>query len=247
MSETTERNDGGLGAPARGRPRKQSSISGTPNGVEKSEGGKPESESRIESAPRADAGAGAGAFPVINPLDLPIGDGSSSGTKRRGRPRGTGKKEETVQNLSSLLKIEKILISGAFFLGNIANTPELQMSEEQAKDIREAIEELCRLYPIGMSEKKIAWINFSFAVGGWAGPGIMAFARRPPKPRPQLVPHAIRETQAAPNAPQAQPEVIQGLPIVGPGAKGPDAAKTPSEMWMQPGDIQEPEDVVGGD
>ena len=245
MQDTTGRSDAGLGKPSRKRRGADISVPGAIDGIAESPGGKPESASGVESS----AGERS-AFPVIDPLDIPAdagsGDGSGSADqprKRRGRkPGGHNKSKETeaVSNLSSLLKIEKILISSAFFLSNIAAAPELLMEPEQAQDIREAIEELARLYPIGISEKKVAWTNFIFAVGGWAGPGLVAMYKRPSKPRPMVVPTPIRDQKERTTAPaEDHPSgMVNGLasPITGVGLD-PASAKTPSQMWNQPGDI----------
>lgn len=114
------------------------------------------------------------------------------------------------------------------------------MDDDQARDIRESIEELARLYPIGISEKKVAWTNLVFSVGGWAAPGLIAIYKRPrQRPgRPQAVPQPIRDTQAASPSPAAVVDLPGGLanPVTGDGA-APSQAKTPSQMWNQPGDI----------
>jgi hypothetical protein len=128
-------------------------------------------------------------------------------------------------------------MSGASMLAAIANTPELEMSADQAAKIQSATLELAKLYPIGMSEKTLAWCNFSLAVGGWAGPGVIAWWRHPPPPKPQRVPTPIREATGTSEAVPAPGQAIQGLPTVGPGTHGPDAAQVPSQMWSQPGDI----------
>lgn len=254
MPDTTARIDSGLGRPSRKRRGAIAEVSRTPNGTEELTGGSAESVERIENAPRADASPAA--FPLIDPLDIPADAGSGDGDsgaadqprKRRGRKPGSHnrtKEAETVSNLSSLLKIEKILISSAFFLSNIAGAPELLMEPDQARDIREAIEELARLYPIGISEKKVAWTNFAFAVGGWAGPGLVAMYKKPARPRPTVVPTPIREQKERAAAPTTDVSstpsgMVNGLanPVTGVGAD-PAQAKTPSQMWNQPGDIPE--------
>ena len=203
MSEETRSIDGGLSAPAkRGRPRKDAAGGGAVNGTEKPAGGKPEPVPGVEKL------AG---FEVVDPFDLPANQPVSrgSGPRKRGRPRGSrsAQKEEAAQNLNSLLKIEKILVSGAFFLGNIAACPELYMSEEQGQEIGEALRDIAKLYPIGMSEKAIAWVNLSFAVGGWAAPAAVAILKRPGRPRPQrVIDIDSQRNGSAPSEPVASPE-----------------------------------------
>ncbi len=227
MPDETRTDSSGLGAPAkRGRPRKQQPAGAT-DGDPKPEGREPEPERRTESAPES----GAGAFPIVDPFNLPSNPGpdSDSEPRIRRKRRSKGEKEEgAVSNLSSLLKIEKILVSGAFFLGNIANAPEFYMSDEQSREIGEALREIAKLYPVGMSEKTIAWINLSFAVGGWAGPAMVSVARRPKGPKPARV-QAIRP-DASVNGTPAVPD----MPLATPAT-----AAVPSQMWPQSGDLEE--------
>jgi hypothetical protein len=247
MQESTGRGNAGLDKPARKRRGADVPLPGAIDGGEESAGGKQEPNGGAESASGA-----AAAFPLIDPLDIPAsaGSGDDGGAsdqprKRRGRKPGghnRTKEAEAVQNLSSLLKIEKILVASAFFLSNIAASPELVMEPEQAKDIREAIEELARLYPIGISEKKVAWTNFIFAVGGWAGPGLIAIYKRPRPAGPRVVPQPIREAAKPAESPAAATPLgmVNGLanPVTGAGAH-PSEAKTPQQMWNQGGEIPE--------
>jgi len=235
MPDEIRPGDGGLGSPAkrgRGRPRKD----GSPvNGSEKPAGGDEEFTGGVE---RLNGHA------VTDPLDLPAESGSGDADagsdrprKRRARKDGAREKEEATQNLAALLKIERLLVTGCFFLGNIANAPELHITEAEAAEIGDALKELSRHYPLGMSEKKIAWINFSFAVGGVFSPKIVAIYRRPKRPGPERVVTPIREAAAA-GTPVREPGPMN--PVTGAGV-GPEAAKVPSQMWNQPGDIVEDE------
>ncbi len=222
MPDETGTNSSGLGSPAkRGRPRKQP-IAGASDGDPKPEGREPESKPRIETIDRVDA------VPVIDPFTLPSDGGadtSGSESRKRRKYAKRAKEEEAVQNLSSLLKIEQILVSGAFFLGNIANAPEFHMSEAQSQEIGEALREIAKLYPVGISEKTIAWINLSFAVGGWAGPAMVAVARRPKRLGPGKVQNLKPSVNGAP------------APPVGPPLASPETAAVPSQMWPEAGDI----------
>lgn len=220
MPEGAIATDGGLSAPARkrGRPRLEDKPTG--NGVEEQPGRIAESVNGTEKPDSAES-----KFKVIDPFTVPEpGDDTGSGDrprKRRGRKSKSEAKEETVQNLNSLLKIEKILVSSAFFLGNILSAPEFHMSEEQSADIGEALREIARLYPVGVSEKTIAWINLSFAVGGWAAPAMVAIAKRP---RPQAVNRVVNirpENPVAPGQPIPQQQATTEKPVV------------PSQLWNE--------------
>ena len=232
MPESTGVVNGGLGAPAaRRRERKSSEGAGVIDGDQKPERGTAEPQRGTESAIGEP-------FKLIDPLDIPTDTGAGSGSqpRRRGRPAGSrNKKEDAVSNLSSLLKIERLLTTGCFFLGNIASCPELYISEEESKEISEALKELAKFYPIGMSEKAIAWVNFSFAVGGVFGPKAIAIYQRPPKPRVQR----MERTEAGPSHPVYGGASTNGIPE--PPMATPETAKVPSEMWPQSGDLDNDE------
>jgi hypothetical protein len=218
MPGETRTIDGGLGAPARKRRGAQSAAGGSFEGDPKPEGREPESDRRIEGIAEH-----IGGIPVIDPLTVPdnvTGTGDHQ-PKRRGRPRGsTNKKEETVSNLAALLKIERLLITGCFFLGNIASAPELHISESEAAEIADALKELSKHYPIGMSEKTIAWVNLSFAVGGVFGPRIVAIVKRP----------AVKKQVAEKASSPYQPVNGSISPASAPAAS---AATVPSQLWNE--------------
>jgi hypothetical protein len=219
MPDTVITNDGGLGAPAkRGRPRKIESSGSPGNGSQESAGGNAEPVSGVEGP--ASSGPNGGGFTPIDPIAITAAGGDDNGDqprRGRGRPKGSRKaaKEETVQNLSALLKIERLLVTSCFFMGNLLSAPELHIDEAEAAEIGEALKELSKHYPIGMSEKTIAWVNFSFAVGGVFGPKIQAIYKRPKPKRPQLEPTPIRTAAVevpAPTIPVAAPHPMEGAP-----------------------------------
>ncbi len=225
MPEQTKPSDGGLGAPAkRGRPRKDGGTPGVANGVQQSAGGNAEPLSGIEgtdSRPEP-VNVRPNGFVPIDPLNIsePTGSDDNGDQPRRGRKRG-GKnrpkpQEETVSNLSALLKIERLLSTGCFFMANLLESPELNISESESAEIADALKELSKHYPIGMSEKTIAWVNFSFAVGGVFGPKVVAIYKRPAKPRPRLEPTPIRNDSTAAQAPPAAGPVLDVMPEAAP-------------------------------
>ncbi len=101
------------------------------------------------------------------------------------------------------------------------------MTEEQSQEIGNALRDLAKLYPIGMSEKTVAWINLSFAVGGWAGPAVIAVSRRPKRLGPTKVQNIRSDAAAATAMPEA--------PILA----TPATAAVPSQMWPQTGEIED--------
>lgn len=254
MSDQTNTTAGGLRQPAkRGRPRKDERSSGPENGSIELAGGNEEPVSGTEGTDATESAPlgkpATGGYTPIDPLSI-ASDGDNGDRPRRGRKAG-GKnkpKEETVSNLSALLKIERLLVTTCFFLGNVLESPELHISESEAAEVSDALKELSKHYPIGMSEKSIAWVNFSFAIGGVFGPKVVAIYKRP---RPRMVPTPIRPVEAPPitrKAPEPGPYaaapatdgMLNGLanPVSGEGLT-PEHAQVPSQMWNQPGDIQD--------
>lgn len=213
MSIENKPADGGLGKPAR---VKRNASSGPGSEVRPSElpGGDAEPTSGIESSPAKPERESSG-FTPINPIELTGSDDNGDQPRRgRGRPKGSRKaaKEETVQNLSSLLKIERLLVTTCFFMGNILSAPELHIDESEAAEIGDAIKELSKHYPIGMSEKTIAWVNFSFATAGVFGPKIKAIYERPQPQRVRIEPTPIRPAAEPPAPPVAAPHPMEGAP-----------------------------------
>lgn len=126
-------------------------------------------------------------------------------------------------------------MTGCFFLGNIAGAPELFLTEEEANEISEAVKELSKHYPIGMSEKAIAWTNLTFAMGGVFGPKAVAIWKRPRAPRPARVLN-IKADRVEPGASAIHNQQVPDIPL-----RDPVAAKVPSEMWPQSGDLSDDE------
>ncbi len=228
MPDETGRDSSGLSAPAkRGRPRKYPEAAGRGNadGDPKPEGREPQPERGAESV----AGIN-----VVDPFTLPDSDagadtGSDQPRKRRGRKARAAEEKEAVQNITSLLKIERLLVTGCFFLGNLASAPELHISDAEAAEISEALKELAKFYPIGMSEKAIAWVNLSFAVGGVFGPRVIAITKRP------RVSNLRRDAVNGSGSPLAHP--MPSIPLATPAT-----AKVPSEMWPEPGGSHDDEE-----
>ena len=247
MSDELNKNDGGLGKPARGRPRKDAGVSGASNGAQKPAAGEPEPIAGIESAAggertdqRSQEQRPNGIPRPVDPLDIREPDDDSGGGPRRRRARGPNKPKEEKNGNIAAFQIQDLLISGAAMLAAVAKTPEWEMDAERADKIEKATMTLSELYPVGFNRKLIAWTNFGFAFGGWFVPGAIAWWNHPPKPGPRRVIQMGGQQQTAPvqQQQQAAPEP-RGLPIVGPGAHDQTTAKVPSEMWQQPGDIME--------
>lgn len=239
---------GGLGQPSkRGRPRKTEPDNGIADGATEHAGRDAEPIGGVEATSTANSGP---EFDIADPRNVSGGDGGDK--PRRGRkPGGKNRaKEEAVPNLNlSSAKIEDLLITACFFLGNSASCPEIYATEEEAKKVADAYREFAKYHSVGITEKRLSEINMIIAAGAFGGPRVMAWWRSKPKPlRPRLEPTPIRsEPVAATSATQqsgpyaaAPAGMVNGLanPVDGTGLT-PEQAQTPSQMWNQPGDIQE--------
>lgn len=147
-----------------------------------------DSESDTGSDSESDTGTGDSfftspgeAFGIDTGTDSADSDTGNPVKKRRGRPPGSGRKagkpsKKTVS--SSLEGIEGILLSlhlmGAAFL----KIPELQLADEEAAKLSEAIGRVAALYDFGASEKTLAWINLAVCMGGVYGTRIFAYNLR---------------------------------------------------------------------
>jgi hypothetical protein len=251
MQDTVSRGDAGLGKPARKRRGELGAVSGATNGVAESPGGKPEPVERIEDAPRSEPAA---SFQPIDPLTIPADAGSGSGDsgdadqpRRRGRKKGghnrAKENQETVSNLEAF-KLEDLLVTSCFFLGNLANAPELYATDDEALKVANAYREFAKYHTVALTDKRMSEINMTIVAAGFVGTRVVAlWKKKPAKPRPTLVPpQPIREERAAAPAPAPVIDIPGGLqdPITGNGAT-PAQAKTPAQMWNQPGDIPEGE------
>ena len=132
-------------------------------------------------------------------------DGTETGTpikRKRGRPKGSGKgsSQKTKTDQTSLDGIEAILLNlhmmGAAFL----KVPELQLSPEEAEKLSEAIARVSALYDFGASEKTLAWVNLTMALGSVYGTRIFAYSLRmkaeaQSKKKPEPIPFPTYSTQ----------------------------------------------------
>jgi hypothetical protein len=215
MAKKNRQLDGGLELASREERPTGSAVERDPDAARELSGGAPATEGQSEEI------AG---FPAVSPFRLGDGDaGDTSGgdepRRRRGRKPGWRKStpaQKVSADLSSLANIERMLASSCMFLGHLASCPELELEDDEAKEIADAVRELAKHYPIGISEKAMAWVNFSFATGGVFGPKVIAIYKRsrPAAGRPAEV-HAIRpeplERQEQPVQEQRPTGTLAGL------------------------------------
>lgn len=206
MQDKTGNVDGGFGAASkrgRGRPRKDSgATSGNQERtvrVEEFNGAstvaseqQPESEPQQPEQPERVAG-----FTTIDPFNAP--EPGSDRPKRGRRAGSTSRKAAAVSgDLGSIFQIEKGLKTACLFLGTLAASPEIQLTDDEAKEVADATRELAKHYPaIQVADKTMAWVNFSMAVGSVFGPKVIAIARRP---KPGKLVQMRQQTQGSPVA-----------------------------------------------
>jgi hypothetical protein len=179
-----------------------------------------------------------GGFRLIDPGEL--GDSGSGGAapKKRGRPKGWRKSvespaSETPKNL--IANIESLLLSVHFMGAKLLEVPELELDEEEAKKLADAIRRVAEFYPVALSPKKLAWAEFSFAMAGVYGPRVIAIYKKAPKqqPGPRAVPRQQAQSQAQSHQPVNHPGPSQAAtprPLT-----SASAPRVPSEMWPQSG------------
>lgn len=207
-TNTTIIDDAGFGQPIE---------SGTRSGQD----GTLKPESRIEE-PKRNAPTIAG-FETANPADI-IDGGSGDGTprKRRGRPPGSRNRtyaaeEKTPSNL--IANLESILLSIHFMGAALLKTPELELSEVEAKKLSDALKNVAKHYTVNLDPKKLALVELSTTMVGVYGPRAIAIYKRG-TPRPARSPvvemtpkDAQPKTNAAPRTAQAPSELWNGEPI----------------------------------
>jgi hypothetical protein len=170
-------------------------------------------------------------IPVVGAADISDGGtgGDSFGVRRkRGRPRGSANTQKAQPKSNLVADLESLLISGHFMLAGVLDMKELEIDEIEAKRLSEALTKLSEFYPVGMSPKKMAWINLSMALGSIYGPRAVAIAKKVPKKKP--APLRVMNTppaQAAVNEtplPQAQEQPVTA-----------QRPRVPSDLWNQDG------------
>lgn len=122
-----------------------------------------------------------------------IGDtGSSSGTgteinsgrRRRsdaGRIRGPRTTKASVQ--AGLGGFDDAIFAIHLFLAGICRSPELELDQEEAKKVTEALDRLSSHYNVAPSETTRVWMNFVGAMGSVYGPRVVSIYTRAKAPK----------------------------------------------------------------
>lgn len=105
---------------------------------------------------------------------------SGSGTRRRGRPRGSTNKTGKAKPSLDLSGVEKLLLSIHSGIATLSHIPEFEIAESEAKSMAEAFSRVARHYPVldRISEKTIDHVNLFTVMAGTYGSRVMAVKLR---------------------------------------------------------------------
>lgn len=131
---------------------------------------------------------GDGEIGIVDPISIVTSDrgsdggsyGNNGGAGRKprsdkGKKRGPRNKAEVQAYISSLGSVLYLIHST---LSEVTRTPELELSEDEAKNVAKAAEELASQYEIVASEKQKAWFQFLTVCGAVYGTRAIAIAKR---------------------------------------------------------------------
>lgn len=111
----------------------------------------------------------------------PVGDAP----KRRGRKPGSTNRKASVQvNITGL---EKILYSSHLMIAAFTKSAELAITEDEAKSLADAAQNVASFYNVGATQKQVAWVNLATTMGFIYGPRFVAMYRNAPVKTPKPV------------------------------------------------------------
>ena len=149
----------------------------------------------------------------------PIAGSTDTGTRRRGRPAGSGNKTgnkpvsagtKTQKTSDALGGVERILYALHMAAGTFI-TPELAISEEESKKLTQALASVNEFYGQVIDPKKLAWIDLITVAGQIYAPRIGAIIlAKKMKPKVNKAPSPV---QTAPQAqtPQKQNDFVKAF------------------------------------
>jgi hypothetical protein len=132
----------------------------------------------------------------------PDGNDPARSYTGRGRPRGSKNKSAVQGSLTSLLF--SLHTMGAVLL----KTPELEISEQEAKKLNDGITDVARYYTDAELPPKVqAWLNLLMVAGTVYGPRVIAIKIRSKNNRPKIIPGTTVSQGATSNRDNGSPKV----------------------------------------
>jgi hypothetical protein len=113
----------------------------------------------------------------------------------------------------------------------ILELPEATLDPQEARAINDAAKEVIRYHPVTFDPSKVAIVNLGAVLVGIVGTRVIAYRARMRKERTARLGDTVTVVAAAP------PPPVNGRPAAAAPAGGPWAARTPSELWDQPGTL----------
>lgn len=189
-------------------------VNGNDDGKAEDTNGDQKSTARnTEPAGRTQNVAG---FPVIDPFDLPANNDTGIITRpRRGRPPGSRNragdggtaattKTEAPANRGSLESIKDVLFSLHMMGAQLTGLKSLEITKEQSEKLADAIKNVAKHYPVGLTEKQMAWANLAIVAGGIYIPPMVETIRGVKKDTPKPGPVLVRNQTPQPTPAQPQ-------------------------------------------
>lgn len=141
--------------------------------------------------------------------------GSKRGPYAKAPETGKGERPAASPKVLDVDALSRLLVSFNLGLSIVTKTPELLLSEDEAKLCTDSYANLARFYPsIGIPEKTAAWLDFLSTFGGIYGSKILAAN--------------VRRKGEAKN-PAPRPGVIAGKPVT-PTPSATSATKNPYDL-----------------
>jgi hypothetical protein len=104
-----------------------------------------------------------------------------------------------------------VILAAHSVLATLTTVRELELTEEEARKLADASKEVLRHYPLGLSDKTLAWVNLSLVGANVYGPRAMAWGiRRAGERRPKM--QAPASGPSGPAAAPVKPRPVNGQP-----------------------------------
>lgn len=143
----------------------------------------------------------------------------------RGKSDSGAATEKASSDLKANISIPDLLVGIHDIAATFLHIQELQMSEDEAKKLGDAVVEVGKHYNHTVNPKVMAWINLALVGGGLYSTRYMAYKIRI---------DAEKGPQQVPDKPKPQPVTVPGKQAKAAG--GGPAITNPSQLWNEPGE-----------